>query len=368
MGKSLLQDVAKNVLVYSMEINPEKLPTWKDMLLALSSGTGIKGGIARKIAKVLFGLKPSQHSHLAAELNGEGDIDILIAVQKCNPEIRKELRCVFTGTKFNELILSPKDIEVSDSLKNYFLTRDITMNEVLIFRSHDKFLLFYTQDAINDIRTGVIRPSIHCLHTGFLQVWQYDKYKNKVISPKLLTRCIIRRLKKHGLCYGINEATWTFYRNRGLDSRDIFRLFKDFTNDDEKFNNCFWHLVELGLLKPETNPNMLWGDAIREVNTGLANHDSRISFGNPSVEVIERWIEQKMVEFDKWKMWRKSRINSGLQVEEDASAEVTFINQSHDEFPSLYTIIRRDSTVKQMISSYTTPAQTSDLLKRLHGI
>lgn len=46
-------------------------------------------------------------------------------------------------------------------LVDYFTSRDITMNEVLILNDGQQYMLFYTAGAKSDVRANLVRPSCH---------------------------------------------------------------------------------------------------------------------------------------------------------------------------------------------------------------
>lgn len=332
----ILQDVIRPMGVQCILLEPKLLPDWEPILRDVPVGCGIKGGIARKIIKVLAGLTKNSRPDFRNELNGEGDIDILVAVEQTTPELRGKIRREFSGKKFGSMIIEPKDIEVRDDLTWYFQSRDITMNEVLAFRiSTEHILFFYTEEAMHDVECGIIQPSTHCLHTKFLQVWKYDGNGNIIIAPKSLARCIIRWVKGHGLQYGIDESTWQHYRKNGLTHADLFRIFRPFIDNDEKFEKAVSHLQALELLGDTRNPNLLWGEILYVMNQRLSNYGKRLTFADPNADAIELWIEQKEKEYREWQIKRETKIAIGEKVEEDLKAPV-LLPHNLKNFPVFY--------------------------------
>lgn len=312
------------VVVNEAEIAVERLPTWSDLLNDLPIGAGVKGGIARKILKVIAGLN-SQHTDMVAELNGDGDVDILVAVGKVSPELSRQLRHQFTGKTLGDMVVEPKDIEVNDNLARYFLTRDVTMNEALVMRvSHDRWVMYYTEQAMQDVKDGVIRPSTHCLHTGFAQNWFWDeKLEGPILAAKPLARCLIRYLKGHGVAYGIDAKTWHYYQYCSpLPPEKLFLVLKAFMHDDEKFHRCVQHLKDIGLVAPATDANHLWGEAFFAMNQKLAMYGRRLTFTEPDADQIEDWIQSKREQYRRWQERRASLQAIGRWVEDDGVAEV----------------------------------------------
>lgn len=271
------------------------------MLLELPVGFGIKGGVARKVLKVLAGggyVDPA----FAAEMNGGGDVDILVAVPSASATTRRYVRSSLSRTTLGGMVIEPKDIEVCYDLEHYFLTRDITLNEALLFRwSPRDVVLLYSEQAWTDAVSSTIRPSVHCVHNGFSQVWFVDGHNNTVITPKPLARCILRYLKGHGVQYDIPPSTWTYYREVAPLTYDrLFLILKAFVEDDEKMRTCVAHLEELGLLEPGMDMNHLWGACVFAMNTRLARVGRRLTFSEPGVDAIERWIDHKREEYEAW--------------------------------------------------------------------
>lgn len=318
-----VQDVLRPVLVRSVKLDLARLPSWQPVLRDLPVGCGIKGGIARKILKVIVGLNGG-HPDFVAELNGEGDLDILVAVRRLVPSRRLELRQVFTGRQFGMMRVEAKDVEVCDDLARYFRTRDVTMNEVLVFRlDADTVELLFTEEATRDVASGTVRPAIHCLHTGFHQTWMYNTYSQPIVAPRLLVRTILRFLKGHGVTYAVDPETWTYYREVGpLGARELFRLLRHWADDDEKFVRAVNHLKDLNLLAGETDGNRLWGECLLAMNEALARYGRRLTFAEPTALEIENWIASKEGDYQRWLERRATQTAVGITVEPDLTAEV----------------------------------------------
>lgn len=330
-----VDDIARPVIVRAVELDPNRLPSWEPVLADLPVGCGIKGGLARKILKVISGLK-YHHPDLASELNGDGDLDILVAVGQVTVKNRLAVRQAMSGQKMGDMEIEPKDIEVSDDIARYFRTRDVTMNEALVFRlSPDAVFLLFTEDAQRDVSEGIIRPAVHCLHSVFTQIWMFDQAGNAVLTPKVLVRCILRYLKGHGVSYGIDHDTWSYYHNNPLSPRDHFRLLRFYADDDERFSSCIEHLKAIGLVAEDVDANYLWGDCLYEVNMALARHGRRLTFAEPTAEQIESWIATKEHEYAQWLIRRQAIQAIGSLVEPDIQAEVV-LPQNWGNFPVIY--------------------------------
>jgi hypothetical protein len=69
---------------------------------------GIKGGIARKLLKEMYG---------TPEPPGSYDIDVLVFIPHYTPTERKAARGVVTGLKLGGLVLEAKDVEVMSKVR-----------------------------------------------------------------------------------------------------------------------------------------------------------------------------------------------------------------------------------------------------------
>lgn len=67
------------------------------------AGMGIKGGIARKLLKHLYG---------TPEPPGSFDIDVLVFIEQYTPSDRRAARELVTGMRLGGLVLEAKDVEV----------------------------------------------------------------------------------------------------------------------------------------------------------------------------------------------------------------------------------------------------------------
>lgn len=129
----------------------------------LGFGIGLKGGIARKLLKILHGTpEPATNDF---------DVDcIIVAEAGLTPAEETELRAAVTGTQLGHLVLEPKDVEVisKEGLKSYWLHRDVCLNEVLLMRLAPgaPLTLFYSNYALEDARSNVIRSIPHALKSG----------------------------------------------------------------------------------------------------------------------------------------------------------------------------------------------------------
>lgn len=334
-----VEEIQRPVKVGSIVIDLDRLPSWKDILVQLPVGTGIKGGVARKVLKVLCGLK-WEHPDFRDEMTDDNDLDIVIAVNRVTPELRLHLRKEFEGRSLGDLTLEAEDIEVTDNMKWYFLTRDITMNECLLFKvSQLKFRLYYSEQAVEDTPQGIIRPSTHCLHNGYSQVWFLWRGE-PVVGDHNLARAIVRMVKGHGRVYGIDAHTFQCYRKKGMPDIALWRILRPFHTDKEKYLEAVMHLEELRLiprLKTDVQRLELWGQVFSAINTGLARRGKLLNPVSPDAKAVEDWIAYKEEMFRRWQIRRKIRQALGRRVTPDFRAEVR-LPKGLESFPSFYVL------------------------------
>jgi len=177
-----------------------------------------KGGVARKVLKLMNGIK--------TEMDGV-DIDIVLTIDKLQEgpvgikvasackELALQQRQAIQGHK-----LCPEDMEVLSlgSLHGYYWrTRDVTMNECLLLRTAvDTVHLFHTKAAQEDAINGTIRCVPHCLQSHYSFMWRCDHEGDAILTSVLFERCLVRYLKGQGTSYAIDDATWAFYRRTKL--------------------------------------------------------------------------------------------------------------------------------------------------------
>ncbi|GAB4823367.1 hypothetical protein N2152v2_010413 [Parachlorella kessleri] len=242
----------------------------------LGFGLGIKGGIARKMLKILHGTPEPA--------TDDFDIDcILLAEPGLTPAEETELRKTVTGMQLGHLILEPKDVEVlsKEEVKTYWITRDICLNEVLLLRLTPgaPLTLFYSADALRDASTSVIRSIPHTLKSDFTECWALDGEK-PILSAKHVARTIVRYFKGHGRSYEFDEILRTVHA------------------DDDKYRAVVTHLIDVGLISGRDVQlkggfNGLWGATLKEVNDKMAQFGGRLSLEDLDAEAVERWIVQK---------------------------------------------------------------------------
>ncbi len=201
---------------------------------------GIKGGVAREMLKVVLGIATVHSSEKIS------DLDLVIFE---DPMKTREER-IARRNHYTSLVgcVEVKDLEFLEAREkgvvHYFLTRDVTMNEVLVFKTEAGFKFFYTPECRTALEERVIRPSIHCAHSGLDEVWILKDGK-PVVHPNIVRRCIYRRVKDDGDTYDFGQ----FNMNMSVDLFDVdalFKLSKRFMHDEDLFKKCCMALIEFG--------------------------------------------------------------------------------------------------------------------------
>ncbi|GAX84702.1 hypothetical protein CEUSTIGMA_g12124.t1 [Chlamydomonas eustigma] len=268
------------------------VPVYAEFVSDLPVGMGIKGGIARKLLKEMYGVP---------EPPGSFDIDVLLFVDVYSVEKRRAAREIVTGMKLGGLVLEPQDVEVLSKqwLTEYFITRDVTMNEVLILKVAPTTTLFlYTRDALRDVQANIIRPSVHCLSSEFALAWEIEDNGTPYAAPQQICRSLVRYLKGHGSDYAFDAATWAHYRRVKLTKTQLFKVLKPFHDSDEKMLGAVDHLVSIGFLSREEvrkagGVNLFWGLLLQEINTVVSKNGSRMILKELDPDAVERWVEMK---------------------------------------------------------------------------
>jgi hypothetical protein len=252
-------------------------------LSGVNGVVGIKGGFAREMLKVALKIADT---HLVDKIS---DLD-LVVFEEPQPtrEERIARRDYYASTIEN---VDPKDLEFLDSgergLVHYFLTRDVTMNEVIVFCDEDSFRILYTPICAVDLQDRVIRPSVHCAHSGLDSVWV--KHNGKVvIHPNIVRRCIYRRIKGDGERYDFDLLSMA--DSRELFSVDLlFKLSKRFMDDARLFQKCCDVLVEFGF-DPQSVQEVIALSAMQKKKPKVDLTSSR----------IEDMLEAMKESYDQW--------------------------------------------------------------------
>ena len=210
-------------------------------------GVGFKGGIARKLLKHRFG---------TPEPGGKFDVDVCVVLPSgASAAARRRAKQAIVGSRLGEFILEAQDCEVegADELLDYFVTRDVTLNEVLLIRvSPENVMLLYTDAAAEDAARGVVRPSVHARAVPYTFVWDVDGRGRPYVVPRPIARSIIRRLKGHGSAYAFDPQTVAHYKKARLGDASLFQILRPFHDNDAKFLAALDHLVGLGFVSRRT--------------------------------------------------------------------------------------------------------------------
>jgi len=278
--------------VFAVEVDLKLLPTtFVNLVESLCVGMGFKGGVARKVLKLLNGVQ--------TEMEGV-DVDLVLTIDRLDSSpasMKVESECKQKALSQLQSIdgreLCPEDMEVLSlgSLHGYYWrTRDVTMNECLLLRTApDALQLFFSKAAQEDILTGVVRCMPHCLKSHYCFMWRCDKVGTPILTSVLFERCLVRYLKGQGKEYGIDEATWSFYRRTKLSPTSVFRIMKNFSDEPEKIAKAVSHLKELDLVGSVNEVNLLWNQKAEEIKRGGAVDLKR----KMTVGDCERWAMKK---------------------------------------------------------------------------
>jgi hypothetical protein len=275
-----------DVVVLSMSVNTDSYTT--DLLFKLKGvqkQIGIKGGVAREMLRVSLGFAKT---HSPEKIN---DLDIAIFE---DPMPTREQRIARRDEYAAQIEnADPKDLEFLPSgelgISHYFLTRDVTMNEVLVFMSNTGFTLMYTPECRDALRDRIIKPSIHCAHSGLDYVW-VPKDGKPVIHPNITRRCIYRKIKGDGDTYDF--APFSIKESIGLFDVDLlFKVSKRFMHDPMMFAKCCDALIELGFAPEDVH-------AVQEMSADYINKPAKVM----TSEKVEDLLELMQQEFCNWRI------------------------------------------------------------------
>jgi len=201
---------------------------------------GIKGGFARELFKVA--------TNISTTLPLEKMNDVDVAVFENQKEKRDERISTRELYSLEMPSIHPKDLEFISTglagLSHYFLTRDVTMNEIVVFLEGDHFLIYFTDEASHDIENRIIRPSVHCAHSGLGQVWTVVNCK-KIIHPNITRRCLYRKIKGDGDVYDFE--TFDIADSVSLfDEAALYRTVKRLITSPDLLKKSTFDLIDFG--------------------------------------------------------------------------------------------------------------------------
>jgi hypothetical protein len=241
----------------------------------------------------------------AAQCNGRLRLPILPTEEPANVEISvlgdvPEQAQMVAGCR--DMFFDPADVEVvtpRELCKEYWCTRDVTMNECVVLRSApDRVVLYYTADALADASVGRIRAATRCLFNNYCFMWMCDPQTGQpILAPDIIARCVLRLMKGHGATVELDEATLHFYRRSGgLAQKTVFQILKPFlveggemAQQARAISAAEW-LQQRGLL----NPLALVEDVVLESASQLTMLVRVSSTGaQMSVEKRNKWSARK---------------------------------------------------------------------------
>lgn len=177
----------------------EVAPALAAVVADLPVGVGLKGGVARKLLKQRFGARP--------EPAGSFDVDVAVMLPDASAAAACAAKEALVGTRLGDLTLEAQDCEVDPigEFIEYFVSRDVTLNEVLLLRvaeagkgknngggggdsSDSGVLLFYTDAATKDAANDVVRPSVHSRAAAYTFVWDVDSRGRRYVAATPVAR------------------------------------------------------------------------------------------------------------------------------------------------------------------------------------
>lgn len=273
-----------DVVVLSTSVDTN---TYAPDLLAKLSGIGsqigIKGGFAREMLKVALGFATT---HCREKTS---DLDLVVFE---DPMATREERIARRDEYAAHIEhVDAKDLEFMHAgekgLVHYFFTRDVTMNEVIVFQTITGFTLMYTPECRDALQDRVIKPSVHCAHSGLDYVWVQQNGR-LVIHPNIVRRCIYRKIKGDGDSYDFEP--FNAQESVGLFDVDLlFKASKRFMHDPAMFAKCCDALLEFGFDAKDV-------DAVKSM---LADYDKKPAKIMTS-EKVEDLLELMQKSFADW--------------------------------------------------------------------
>ena len=336
----------------------EVAPALAAVVADLPVGVGLKGGVARKLLKHRFGAR--------IEPAGSFDVDVAVMLPDtlaASPAAARAAKEALVGTRLGDLTLEAQDCEV-DSISDfveYFCSRDVTLNEVLLLRvskavngsggkgggDSSGVLLFFTDAAACDAADDVVRPSVHCRAAAYTFVWDVDSRGRRFVAARPVARSVIRLLKGHGSSYAFDADTLAHWRRvGGLPPSACFQILRPFATNDAKYKKALDHLLKMGFVSRKVvrragGPNGYWGYLLKSINQGAARAGGRLTLADLDVSAVETWAERK-----------KASIGAGIVARAAAAPRTGWV--ASDESAMGLGLVECDSLTRSFLESPAT--------------
>jgi len=290
------------IIVHSRTTNLESLELGiRNRLLNIEDSITVKGGFARELFRFNLGLTP-QYNYTKLE-----DLDIVVFEK---PSTDREER-IARRNQISSLseYFEPKDIEICNSIPEglirFFRTRDVTMNELVMFKDKNNIRFLFSEECLEDLTNRVIRPSVHCAHTGLGLVW-FQQGDKRLLSAAIVGRCIYRKVKGDGDIF-ISDRIGFLDSAKTLNTDELFKIIKRFSETPQLLEACMQVYRELGIND----------EVLAEVRKRIEDSRIKKSRGTITSEIVEGMLDERTREYEEWLQ--------GAGNSQRAVAEVRFI-------------------------------------------
>ena len=317
-------------------------PDLAAVIVDLPRGVGLKGGVARKLLKHRFG---------APEPPSSFDVDCAVMLlggpAGVPPAAARAAKDALVGARLGALTLEAQDCEVDDAhdLIDYFLTRDVSINEVLILKTGavgaPGALFLHTADAAADAAADVVRPCCHGRAAAYTFQWEADSRGRPHAAARPVARSVIRRLKGHGSAYAFDAGTLRHWKREGLPESAVFQVLRPFHTRDAAYAAALKHLLSLGVVKRAAvaaagGPDRYWGALLASVNAGAARFGGRLTLAELDVDAVDAWAEAK-----------KASVGAGIVTRAAAATRSGYI--ASDESAASLGVVKWDDGVATLL-------------------
>lgn len=252
-------------------------------LTGVEGVVGVKGGFARELFKFSIGLTSTCNEEKLQ------DLDVVVF------ETPSEIRSQRIKRRDEIVFLSPyfesKDIEVCrtapEGLIHFFTSRDVTMNELVLFREKDTLKFLYSQECVEDLTARIIRPSVHRAHTGLAAVWEVNKGTN-LLTAATIGRCLYRKVKNDGDVF-VSEQIDFNKSVQAMLAEDLYKIIKRFSDKPDLYKACMNLYQALGIKK----------DILTKVSDLVGEYTSKNKRIITS-ETVEDILDERQSEYSKW--------------------------------------------------------------------
>jgi len=260
-------------------------------------GFGFKGGIARTFAKKVFGV-PADAAWMVAEMKRFNDIDLIIFVEGAvTLEEQEQMIDNVCEKPVANIVVVPQDVEIASyDIASYFQSRDITLNQVLVYCGDGGRLWLVSAKIARLHSLGGIASPTRTSAAGSLHVnYKLDRLGRPVQNIKHIVRALTAWVKGRSQDVLFDEATLQHWKRNPFPPGYVYYIMEQVKAED--FERVYLKLVSLGFVERHNKGcNFWWGELLQLLNNCAARNGGRFDMRRTelSTDEVLIWKSRKI--------------------------------------------------------------------------